>query len=71
LNHHHQHLDLFAKYILGSPIFGKIYKSKKESLGDYLTRWFDHVSELPAAKLAVDLLTKAQDTKVMTRASEN
>ncbi|KAG2176818.1 hypothetical protein INT44_007482 [Umbelopsis vinacea] len=47
----------------GSPIFGKIYKSKKESLGDYLTRWFDHVSELPAAKLAVDLLTRAQDTK--------
>ncbi|KAG2184829.1 hypothetical protein INT43_000742 [Umbelopsis isabellina] len=47
----------------GSPIFSKIYKSKKESLGDYLPRWYEHISSLPITHDASNLLQKSQETK--------
>jgi len=48
----------------GSPIFSRIYKSKKESLGDYIVRWFDHISVLPVTQEATIQLQKAQEAKV-------
>ncbi|KAF7724901.1 hypothetical protein EC973_000560 [Apophysomyces ossiformis] len=37
----------------GSPVFARMVKTKKDSLGVYLVRWFDYISSLPVAQAAV------------------
>lgn len=45
---------------LGSLAFGRVFKTKKESLGIYLVRWFEYVQSLDASKLAVDSVQSSQ-----------
>lgn len=48
-----------------SPVFGRILKTKKESLGTYLVRWYEFISSLAASQLAVqDLQKQNTATKV-------
>lgn len=42
-----------------SPVFARVFKTKKESVGTYLGRWFEFVSSLDAAQLAVKDLQNA------------
>ncbi|KAI8393800.1 tRNA synthetases class I, catalytic domain-containing protein [Radiomyces spectabilis] len=41
-----------------SPVFARIIKTKKESLGNYLVRWYDYISSLEAAQYALNSLQK-------------
>ena len=63
----------------GSAAFNRTYKSKKESLGAYLVRWFDYIQSLDASQKAAASLQalqvnqKKQDkgaTKVLEKKSE-
>ncbi|RUP46588.1 tRNA synthetases class I, catalytic domain-containing protein, partial [Jimgerdemannia flammicorona] len=50
-----------------SSVFARILKTKKESLGIHLVRWFEYVSSLDAVKTGIDVLTKNQNaTKTKT-----
>ncbi|KAI9248794.1 tRNA synthetases class I, catalytic domain-containing protein [Phascolomyces articulosus] len=48
----------------GSPVFARLLKTKKESAGLYLARWFEYIASLDAAQLAVkDLQNAAKPAK--------
>ncbi|KAI9496257.1 tRNA synthetases class I, catalytic domain-containing protein [Zychaea mexicana] len=48
-----------------SPVFARVLKTKKESIGLYLARWYEYVASLDAAQLAVkDLQNAAKPAKV-------
>ncbi|KAI9318637.1 tRNA synthetases class I, catalytic domain-containing protein [Dichotomocladium elegans] len=47
-----------------SPVFARVFKTKKESIGTYLARWFEYVSSLDASILAVkDIQNAAKPQK--------
>ncbi|KAI7863062.1 tRNA synthetases class I, catalytic domain-containing protein [Spinellus fusiger] len=47
----------------GSPVFARIVKTKKESLGVYLGRWYDHIGTLAATESAIAGLQKQEKVK--------
>ncbi|ORZ17920.1 tRNA synthetases class I, catalytic domain-domain-containing protein [Absidia repens] len=44
----------------GSLAFGRVFKTKKESLGIYLVRWFEYIQSFDASKVAVDSVQATQ-----------
>ncbi|KAI9302374.1 tRNA synthetases class I, catalytic domain-containing protein [Cunninghamella echinulata] len=47
----------------GSLAFGRVFKTKKESLGIYLVRWFEYIQSLNASILAVETIQNSQKKK--------
>lgn len=48
-----------------SPVFARIVKTKPESLGAYLVRWYEYVASLEASDYALTAVQKAaKDNKV-------
>lgn len=41
-----------------SPVFARIIKTKKETLGTYLVRWYEHVLSLDAVEYALTAVQK-------------
>jgi glutamyl-tRNA synthetase len=51
---------------IASPVFARIVKTKKESLGDYLVRWYEYILSLDAAECALTAVQKQEKaTKVI------
>ncbi|KAL0094658.1 tRNA synthetases class I, catalytic domain-containing protein [Phycomyces blakesleeanus] len=48
----------------GSPVFARIVKTKKESLGVYLVRWYEYINSLEVTKNAVEKMQKQDKLKV-------
>ncbi|KAG0171116.1 hypothetical protein DFQ28_001573 [Apophysomyces sp. BC1034] len=44
----------------GSPVFARTLKTKKESLGVYLVRWYEFISSLPIAQAAINGLSQKE-----------
>ncbi|RUS22636.1 tRNA synthetases class I, catalytic domain-containing protein [Endogone sp. FLAS-F59071] len=79
LNHHLTLRSFFVGYqvsladfviwgaLKSSPVFGNVLKTKKESLGIHLVRWYIHISSLDSIKASLELLAVNQDaTKTKT-----
>lgn len=59
-------ITLFTYYYYiytGSLAFGRVFKTKKESLGIYLVRWFEYIQSLNASILAVETIQNSQKKK--------
>lgn len=49
-----------------SPVFARIVKTKPETLGNYLVRWYEYIASLEASDYALTAVQKAaKDNKVI------